>query len=259
MSESVSEDAAVLQGGQARIGLDSVAVEFLRHADNWLFVAPCAAIAFWLVWSGLVPADAAWFVGGWLIFIPQEYFTHVYVLHAKPPKNEMLYMFWYRLHYGHHDFPKRHDLMYMPLWLSLPMTFANMAFLWAVTPDPRSFLASFCGALFGYIMFEWSHLLCHVPYTPKSGVGRHMRTQHLRHHFFNEKFWYAVTPSTMFMDRLLRSAGKPGELERSEDCRYLGLPSGHEWIGKARTRFAARSSGDLSRSRLWLLSGRGRS
>jgi hypothetical protein len=235
-----------------KVELADVLVEFLRHWDNWVFIGPCVTIAVGLVAFGPRLADLGWFSLGWLLFIPQEYFTHVHILHMRIPRTERGYSWLYRLHYGHHDFPNRHDLMYMPLWLSLPMTLANMALLRLLTPDWLAFLASFCGALTAYIAFEYSHLLCHVPYIPESALWRHVRRRHLLHHFRNEDHWYSVAPLSICMDKLMRSDGKRAHTRRTDTWRYVGLPANHAWIVRARERFAGHSSGDLARSRLWL-------
>jgi hypothetical protein len=141
----------------------------------------------------------------------------------------------------------------MPLWLSLPMTLANLGLFWLITPEWRAFLASFCGALTAYIAFEWSHLLCHVPYIPCSTAWRRARSRHLLHHFRNENYWYSVAPLSLCMDKLMRSDGKRGATGRTDTWRYLGLPANHDWVVRARARYASHSSGDLACSRLWLL------
>ncbi len=242
--------------GAARIGLADVQREFLSHRDNWPFIALTLAIATGLTATGAAWHDAAWAAFGLLVFIPQEYFTHVHLLHLRLPASKRLYIGLYRLHYGHHDHPRRHDLMYMPLWLTLPMTLANMALLWALTPDTRAFWAAFGGALLGYLVFEWSHLLCHVPYVPKSRLWRHVRTQHLMHHFADERRGYAVAPWALFMDKLLRTQARRSGPTRSPNCRFLGLHEDHPWVQDARIRFGAGSSGNASSSRLWLRAGR---
>ena len=234
-----------------RTTLWDVGLEFLSHADNWVFVAPALAIAAGLLGTGPGGADLLWLACGVLIFIPQEYFTHVHLLHAPLPKRRRVYLWFYRLHYGHHDTPRRHDLMYMPLWLTLPMLAANVALLWWLTPAPRAFWAAFGGALVGYIVFEWSHLLCHVPCVPRSRLWRHVRTQHLLHHFSDEQRGYAVAPWSLVMDRLMGTRTAEGQAPRSPNCRFLGLDAHHPWLAEARAQFAAASNGDATGSRLW--------
>lgn len=235
-----------------RVTLADVHREFLRHPDHWPFLGLVAAIALGLAATGPVPADLAWAALGLFVFLPQEYFTHVHLLHLRPPRSRRLYLWLYRLHHGHHDHPRRHDLMYMPLWLTLPMMAANVALFIALTPDARAFWAAFGGAIAGYMVFEWSHLVCHVPYVPKSRIWRHVRTQHLLHHHADERRGFAVAPWSLWLDALCGTRALRGPSARAVQCRHLGLPAGHPWIAEARARFASRSSGDLGASRLWL-------
>lgn len=251
----VEPDRAATPRAASRVGLLDVHAEFVAHPDNWPFIALAVGIAGWLLWTGPVPTDLAWLALGWLLFVPQEYFTHTLVLHRPMPRTQRGYRWQYRLHYGHHDHPRRHDLMYMPLWLTLPMMAGNALLFWLVTPDTRAFWAAFGGAAVGYLVFEWSHLLCHVPYVPASRLWRHVRTQHLLHHFSSEKRAYAVAPWSLFMDGLMRTRAQRGNAERSATCRHLGLDGQHPWIADARQRFAARSNGNATCSRLWLRNG----
>ncbi len=225
--------------------LSDVGLEFLRHRDHWLFVALSFGLLVGLVVTGPNYWDLVWWLAGWLFFLPQEYLTHVYVLHCPLPKSERLYSWLYRLHYGHHDAPKRHDLMYMPLWLTLPMMVLNLVLIWLLTPHLRAFAAAYGGALVGYLIFEWSHLLSHVPYTPKTELWRQAKRAHMLHHHFNEARWFMVTP----MWDMNRSRLKT---PRSNSCKCLGLDENHPWIASARTRFLAKSSGNATCSRLWI-------
>lgn len=244
-------DDARAAPARVRITLFAVAREFAGHRDHWLFMALFLASAGWLLATGPAALDLAWLVLGWIVFMPQEYFTHVYVLHCPLPRSGRVYLWLYRLHYGHHDFPKRDDLMYMPLWLTIPMMVGNLLLLWLITPDARAMASAFCGTVSAYLVFEWAHLLCHVPYVPKSKMWRHARSQHLLHHFYDEKQWYAVTPGQDIFDRVMGSKPAREKLARSTTCRLLGLDPAHPWLAEARARFATRSSGDASASRLW--------
>ena len=236
----------------SRITIKDIAIEFIAHRDNRIFIGLLLCMCVWLLMSGPHYLDLAWILLGWAIFMPQEYFTHVHVLHCPLPKTEVLYVWLYRLHYGHHDFPKRHDLMYMPLWLTLPMMLGNMLLMWLITPESHAFASAYCGALAGYIFFEWNHLLCHVPYVPKSRLWRNARNQHLLHHFFDEKCWYSVTPGLDIVDRIMGTKPNRCEAKRSDSYRHLGIDPKHAWLARARVRFAARSSGNTNASRLWM-------
>lgn len=218
--------------------------EFLKHPDNWVFLIPAVLGMSYLGFTGFQWIDLLWFLAGWLIFLPQEYFTHVYILHAKIPNSESLYRWMYRLHFGHHDQPKRHDLMYIPLWLTLPMLAVNMMLFIAVLPEPRAVIATLAGLFIGYLVFEWSHLFCHVAYVPKTKIGNEVRRRHLMHHYLNEKYWYSVSIPALPLDQLFGTMKHRDEVERSETRFWLGLAFDHPFILKARKHFAKHSGNE---------------
>lgn len=246
---------------QAHTGLTAVAREFLSHLDNALYVALLLLTLALITQEGWRYQDVLWFALGWLFFLPQEWLTHVYLLHWICPARETVYRWMYRLHYGHHDLPNRHDLMFMPLWLTLPMTLANYLVFALLLPDQRATQAAFGGALLGYLVFEWTHLLCHAP-VPLGGLWSRIRSRHLAHHFIDERRCHAVSPLAQPIDRMTghrtRGEGDPGHTRRNERsplCRVIVPGLDRAWTARARQRFAHRSNGDLHRSRLWLPAG----
>lgn len=252
---SMHTDSGYSQGrvpARAGIGWGDAAFAFLRCRDNLAFVLLCASLVATGLASGPRWSDPGWFLLGWLLFLPQEWLTHVYVLHWTRIGSERGYRWMYRLHYGHHDFPRRDDLMYMPPWLTVPMTLANLAmFLW-LCDSTRAGLAAFAGAVLGYIVFEWSHLLCHLPLVPRSALWRAIRERHLAHHYVNETLWYSVSPPAQFIDRLTGKAAVRATAARSGRSRLLLAELDQGWLERARDRFAGRSTGDLEQSALWL-------
>ena len=255
-------DAPVLSPDRAdaapvpRVGLGAVLREFFSHRDNAAFGLLLLLVVMSLA-PAVKPSDALWFALGWVLFLPQEWLTHVYVLHWICPPRKALYRWMYRLHYGHHDLPNRHDLMYMPLWLTLPMTAANYVLFAAAAPSQHEAHAAFAGALVGYLLFEVSHLICHVP-MPVTGLWGRIRARHLAHHFIDETRCFSVSPPAQWIDRAagLRARGesdcRPPQAVRSALCRTLVPGLDPAWTAAARQHFAARSSGDVNRSRLWL-------
>jgi hypothetical protein len=249
---------------RGRVSLADVAREYFAYFDNALYVALLLAVLALVAADGLHLQDIGWFLLGWLFFLPQEWLTHVYVLHWICPLHETVYRRMYRLHYGHHDVPNRHDLMFMPLWLTLPMTLANYGLFALVLPDLHSAHSAFAGALFGYLLFEWMHLLCHVP-VPLRGMWLRIKSRHLAHHFIDEKRCYSVSPPAQPIDRMTghRRHGEGDQrdtpaTQRSSMCRTLISGVDPMWTARAREHFAHRSNGDVHRSRLWLPANRGR-
>lgn len=230
--------------------LSDTYIEFLKHPDNWFFIVLAIIGTAYLGYSGWQWMDLIWILVGWMIFLPQEYLTHVYILHAKVPNSERLYRWMYRLHYGHHDLPKRHDLMYMPLWLTLPMLAINITLFLALFSEPRTAITALIGLLIGYLVFEWTHLLYHMPYVPKTRIGNEMRRRHLMHHYLNENYWYTVSFPALPLDNLFGTMKHRDEVARSKTCSSLYLPPDHPFILKARECFSKYSSGDDDNTQL---------
>ena len=66
-----------------------------------------------------------------------------------------------------------------------------------------------------------SSAFAHVPYHPRTRLGRLMKRHHLLHHFKNERFWFGVTNPVV--DKLLGTWKRRADVEKSETARTLGL------------------------------------
>ena len=234
------------------VKLSEVFADFLRHADNHVFLLPSLLMIAYVIVTDPSLSHLGWFLLGWLIFLPQEYLTHVYILHARLPKSRKWYRLMYRLHYGHHDLPRRADLMYMPLWLTLPMALGNILLFAVLSNTIEQWMMCLSGLFTGYLVFEFTHLLCHVPHNPKTAIGKQIKNRHLWHHYRNEKRWFSVSLPALLIDNLLGTAGSKDKTEQSATSKYLGLDAQHPWLLEARAEFAQRSSGNDDSSRIWL-------
>jgi 4-hydroxysphinganine ceramide fatty acyl 2-hydroxylase len=228
---------------------------FLFHPDNLFYLIPCLGMLLYCSLSNPQFSHCLWFVLGWLVFLPQEYLSHVFILHFPMPKSGQyawLYRQLYRMHYGHHDFPKRFDLMFIPLWLTLPLALGNWLVFGWITHDLHARFMLLSGLFTGYLFFEWSHLFCHLPYQPKTRIGKSIRNRHNWHHHRNEKHWYSVSWPALPLDAVGQTAGDLDEVAISPSARFLGLHANDPRIAECRQRFASRSSGNLDCSHLWL-------
>ncbi len=234
------------------VRVNEVFVDFLKHPDNHVFLLPAIAMTGWVMLAAPGIEPLGWFLLGWLIFLPQEYLTHMFVLHARMPKSQKFYRMMYRLHFGHHDLPRRADLMYMPLWLTLPMAIGNMVLFAWITTATNQWMMCLSGLFAGYLVFEFTHLLCHVPHNPKTRLGKLVKNRHLWHHYRNEKRWFSVSLPALVIDNLLGTAGSKDDTEQSGTAKYFGLDEHHPWVVEAREHFATRSSGDVASSQIWL-------
>jgi Fatty acid hydroxylase superfamily len=232
-------------------GLITVLRYYLGHAGILLYLVPNVLLVTWLlaVWN---LTHFAWFLVGFIVFLPQEYLTHVHILHFKAPSNKLAYKFLYRAHYGHHEFPRRIDLMWIPVWLTLPLLIVNMAVLGPIARTPGNTLALMSGLFTGYLLFEWCHLLCHVPLRLRSRVFSSMRTRHLWHHYRNEHYWFSVQQASWPFDTMGHTAGTPETVPHSSTSFSLGVEESDPRVEAARKFFATNSTGNIERSEIWL-------
>ncbi|HEY1748005.1 MAG TPA: sterol desaturase family protein [Xanthobacteraceae bacterium] len=190
---------------------------FLRHGSNaWLALGLAALIAAFA--AGLVPFSLFWLVIGALTFYVSEYGFHRFGFHAEPSRSTFIRKLQHRLHYDHHAEPDRLDLLFLPMWFLVPnlsLTALGFAIIfgWHVVPP------ALCGVMLAIFHYEWVHYVAHIPYQPRTRVGRWIKQYHLRHHFISEKFWFGVSnPSMDFVGRTYKIAG---EVKRSGTTRKL--------------------------------------
>ena len=232
-------------------GLTAVLRYYVGHLAILVYLIPNAFLIAWLVVTR-EPSYFVWFLVGFGVFLPQEYLTHVHILHFRPPRNRTAYKLLYRAHYGHHEFPKRIDLMWIPLWLTIPLLAVNLVVFAPLAGTPAETAALTSGLLTGYLLFEWCHLLCHVPLRLNSRTLSLMRTRHLWHHYRNEHYWFSVQPASLVFDFVGRTVGTSKTVPRSGTSFKLGVATADPRAEAARRCFADNSSGDLERSGIWL-------
>ena len=190
---------------------------FLRHGSNiWLALLLAAlAVGFG---ARVLPFSLMWVVIGALTFYFSEYGFHRFAFHAVPSRFSFIRKLQHRLHYDHHTEPDRLDLLFLPVWFLVPnLAITALAF---ALPFGWSVVAS---AMFGVSLaifhYEWVHYVAHIPYQPRTRVGRWIKQYHLRHHFISEKFWFGV--SNPSMDLIGRTFKAAREVERSGTTRKL--------------------------------------
>jgi sterol desaturase/sphingolipid hydroxylase (fatty acid hydroxylase superfamily) len=72
---------------------------------------------------------------------------------------------------------------------------------------------------FAILHYEWVHYVAHVPYRPRTPIGRWIKQYHLRHHFISEKFWFGV--SNPALDLLGGTFRQARDVARSATTRKL--------------------------------------
>jgi 4-hydroxysphinganine ceramide fatty acyl 2-hydroxylase len=190
---------------------------FLRHGSNALLALLLATFAVGFV-ARVFPFSLFWIAVGALTFYVSEYGFHRFGFHAEPSRFPFVRKLQHRLHYDHHAEPDRLDLLFLPLWFLAPnlaLTALGYALIFGWAPVP----AAMFGVTLAIFHYEWVHYVAHIPYQPRTRMGRWIKQYHLRHHFISEKFWFGVSnPSMDFFGRTYKPAR---EVERSATTRKL--------------------------------------
>ena len=77
-----------------------------------------------------------WFVSMFVwdyFYTLNEYMTHRFLFHLKPPKNLFLLKMLRRLHYDHHVYPDDLKLLFLPVWFSIPSFTIYLLISYAIT------------------------------------------------------------------------------------------------------------------------------
>jgi 4-hydroxysphinganine ceramide fatty acyl 2-hydroxylase len=194
-----------------------VVLTFLRHGSNTWLALGLAALALGFA-AGVLPFSLFWVVIGALTFYVSEYGFHRFAFHAEPSRFAFVRKLQHRLHYDHHAEPDRLDLLFLPIWFLVP-NLALTAIGFALIFGSAAVAPAMFGVTLAIFHYEWVHYLAHIPYQPRTRIGRWVKQYHLRHHFISEKFWFGVSnPSMDFVGRTYKAAR---EVERSGTTRKL--------------------------------------
>ena len=190
---------------------------FLRHAGVAALVLGVAAET--LAWlSGLVALQPLMIALGALLFYLSEYGMHRFAFHAPPVPWPWLRKLQHRLHYDHHVEPNRLDLLFLPIWFLVPNLALASALVGLLFGTAAAFSALF-GMMLAILHYEWVHYVAHIPYRPRTRLGRWIKQYHLRHHFVSEKHWFGV--SNPSLDGLFGTFRGPDAGEKSATTRKL--------------------------------------
>jgi len=192
-------------------------ITFLRHGSNVWLALLLLALAVGFV-AGVVTFSLFWVVIGALTFYVSEYGFHRFAFHAEPSRFAFVRKLQHRLHYDHHTDPERLDLLFLPVWFLVP-NLAVTALGYALIFGVPTVASAMFGVTLAIFQYEWVHYVAHVPYQPRTRIGRWLKQYHLRHHFISEKFWFGVSnPSMDFVGGTFKAAR---EVKRSPTTRKL--------------------------------------
>ncbi|CAM4099731.1 fatty acid hydroxylase [Bacillus manliponensis] len=156
---------------------------------------------------------------GIIFYTLNEYVTHRFLFHLKPPKNPILLKLLKRLHYDHHVYPDDLRLLFLPIWYSLPLFAIWLYALYLFTGSITIVLSFGIGMIGMFLMYEWKHYIAHRPIRPITRFGRWLKKQHILHHYKNENYWFGV--SNPFYDFLFGTYKEGKDVKLSETARNL--------------------------------------
>jgi hypothetical protein len=176
---------------------------------------------------------------GWSLYVVQEHLIHRFIFHAPAPRNQKLFDLLYRLHYGHHDQVRNKQLLFTPLWFSVPMTAVNIAVVSIVFPLYEAAIAVLAGGVVGYLVFEWLHLTSHFR-MEKGRLGRYITRRHAKHHNIDYHHWFTVSPGGQLVDSALGSS--PAHYGVVPNVLTCGLDKDDPRLAKSRSRYGMDAS-----------------
>ncbi|WIY62750.1 sterol desaturase family protein [Bacillus arachidis] len=154
-------------------------------------------------------------LAGIIFYTVNEYVTHRFLFHMKPPKNPFLLKMLKRLHYDHHVYPDDLKLLFLPAWYSLPGFAIYLFILYGITKDVTITLSFGIGMIIMLLVYEWKHYIAHRPIRPLTRFGRWLKKTHILHHYKNENYWFGVSnPVYDFLFGTYKN-GKDVELSRT--------------------------------------------
>jgi 4-hydroxysphinganine ceramide fatty acyl 2-hydroxylase len=191
---------------------------FFRHGSNAVLVAGIAIVAVAFAVKALSFSWMGALIGA-LVFFTSEYTTHRFLFHAKPSKIGWLLVLQHRLHYDHHIDPPKLDLLFLPVWFTVPVTVLYFFVYFAITRNTGLAASLMFGSLVALTYYEWVHYVAHIPFNPKTPFGKYIKKYHLWHHYKNEHLWYGVTNPSM--DLVMGTYKNVDQVERSTSVREI--------------------------------------
>jgi sterol desaturase/sphingolipid hydroxylase (fatty acid hydroxylase superfamily) len=149
---------------------------------------------------------------------PVEWFIHLFLLHADEDAWTSRRLGTGAGHREHHlDPPEIHWLLLRPadaatfvvllaVWTALwtvPLVLVADAVGLAESAPLAPWLTGWLLALVSLAHYEWTHLLVHTRYRPRTTYFRRLARNHRLHHFRNENYWLGVTSN--LGDRIMRT------------------------------------------------------
>lgn len=169
---------------------------------------PVAGLFLVLSWVQRVPLglSVAFFALGYITWSFTEYFGHRFLFHRLLPiPRRMALRCQFLLHGVHHRYPADRFRLVMPLLMSIPILTLALLFLTAVLGRSFSY-PTFAGFVSGYLLYDFIHHWVHTA-TPRSRLGRLLKTSHMRHHYESSATGFGV--HALWCDSLFGTCHRP--------------------------------------------------
>ncbi len=129
-------------------------------------------------------------LAGLAIWTFSEYWLHRKIFHWEPdhPIGSRLHFI---IHGVHHDHPNDRMRLVMPPGASIPLALLFFGIFWLIFGSPTAY-PLFAGFLVGYLAYDYTHYYLHHA-VPRTRLGKHLRAQHMRHHFQDHRYGYGVS------------------------------------------------------------------
>ncbi|MCW3013374.1 MAG: hypothetical protein JWO02_466 [Solirubrobacterales bacterium] len=164
-----------------------------------------------------------------------EWAIHVYLLHLPPVRwrGRQVELVTAASHRQHHERPHHLGLILLGpaeavalLAAAVPVvvgTGVGVLALAGVDVWLGPVLTAVVTAYALILTYEWTHLLIHTAYRPRSRAYKAIHRGHRLHHFKNEHYWHGVTSTVA--DRILGTAPDQRRVPRSPTARSLDRPA----------------------------------
>ena len=161
---------------------------------------------------------------------PVEWVIHLRILHSDPDSFQARKFAAGVSHRKHHLDPPEleylllsgSDAAVFTVMLAISSVAWALPLLWITGLDVfPAVLTAVAAAHLGLANYEWTHLLVHTRYRPKTPFGARLTRNHRLHHFRNEDYWLGVTSN--LGDRILGTLPKTKtDVALSDTARTLG-------------------------------------
>ncbi len=158
-----------------------------------------------------------------------EWIVHLFLLHAPADSLRMTKLGTGTGHREHHLDPTnlgylllaRADAALFSVMFALFSAAWSIPLLWLTGSQILApYVTAYLLATIGLLHYEWTHLLVHTKYRPKSRYYKRLARNHRLHHYRNEHYWLGVTSN--LGDRLLRTLPEDkSDVPLSETARTL--------------------------------------